>query len=286
MTHEAMRFLALNSILHGHATLDGFDSLPNMAACLGVSEEEAAKLCLELDKLPRTAPSENKLVAMFLHYFRNNSYTFVAMEQGVVPLHRFMSSDLEGQVSDELRYMFLTRLLMDVERSPLYVDPFIKDGVLHCTPEDFNLVSPAMLEAYQLCLSGIPGTPKGLSSALRKYTSLEHYSRLNAATLLRIIRQMIRVGSHPVVYQQTLLNIPDLLDTYKHTGCLMAFTDATHTSVYWLLDVADSADSTMVMSVELATLQNYLLRDVRDLAGVQVARGYGDGGKILFPGVT
>lgn len=286
MTQEAMRFLALNAVLHGHSAVDAFEgSVATMAMCLDISEEEAGGLAYAMQSAPRVDPCVDELTAVFLNFYRNNSYAFVAMGPDVVPLSKFVASDAEGQVPDDLRFMFLTSLVRDVSQDPSYIKPFILDGVLRCTPEAFQGVNRAMLEAYQLYLSGPVGTVKGLASSLRKYTSLEHYSRLNASTLLRIFRQMVRAKHNPVVYQQTMLMTPDLLDTYKHTGCIIAFRDSTHTSVNWLLDVVDEVDSTMVMSVDMAVLKGYLVRDVRDLAGVKVAHGRGESGKILFPGV-
>ena len=82
------------------------------------------------------------------------------------------------------------------------------------------------------------------------------------------------------------MNTPDLVETYTHTGCIIAFSDPTRKSVNWLMGVESELDNTMVMTVEMSTLQNYLLRSVRDLENVKVARGPGGNGKIMFPGVT
>lgn len=287
MTKEAMRFLALNAVLHGHSALSGFeDSIENMAEALAISVPEATELLKELDELPRVEASNDPLTRTFLSFFRTQAYTFMSMGDNIVTLEKFMTSDLEGQVTDDLRYMFLTHLIMDVAQSDQYIEPFICDGVLYCTAEDFQRVSEAMVEAYQLYMTGPAGTPRGLSSFLRKSTSLEPYSRISAPALLKAFRQIVRAKKNPVVYQETMLITPDLVSTYKHTGCIIAFRDMSHTSVNWLLDVEGAADSTMSMVVDLSTLRNYLVNDMRDLAGIKVARGMGDGGKILFPGVV
>ena len=287
MTKEAMRFLALNSMLHGHSVLAGFmNDSAVMADCLDIDKEEAEMLVKKLDELPVEEPTNDPLTATFLNFFRTQAYAFLAMGDNIVSLEKFVGSDVEGQVEDDLRYMFLTHLLMDVAQGDEYWQPFIKDGVLHCTSADFKRVNECMLEAYQLYMSGPAGTTQGLQTFLRKYTSLEHYSRLNAAVLLKGLRQISRAKKNPIIYQQTLVNTPDLLTVYKHTGCIMAFRDMSQTSVNWLLDVEGVADSTICMVVDMTTLRNYLVRDMRDLEGVKVARGLGDGGKILFPGVV
>lgn len=66
----------------------------------------------------------------------------------------------------------------------------------------------------------------------------------------------------------------------------MEFSDSTHTKVNWLLDLATDADNTAVSTVPVDTLRTYLVRDVRDLAGVKASRGLGEGVKVLFPGVA
>lgn len=59
MTKEAMRFLALNAVLHGHTLLEACQDSPKMLAeCLGVTEEEAQKLNAQVASLPEAAPSE------------------------------------------------------------------------------------------------------------------------------------------------------------------------------------------------------------------------------------
>lgn len=287
MNKEAMRFLALNSILHGHSVLEGFqNSVETMASCLGVDVEIASRLANDLDSLPEVEVSENPMVKLFLNFYRNNAYTFVAMGTDIVPLCKFMVNDLNGQVSSELRISYLGYLIRDAAQDEMYVDPFICDGVLHCTPQDFQYVQQAMLNAYALYLGGPVGTTKSLAKSLRRYTSLDDYSRLNEATALRIFKQIVKEGKKATIYQRTLLNTPDLVETYTHTGCIIAFSDPTRKSVNWLMGVESELDNTMVMTVEMSTLQNYLLRSVRDLENVKVARGPGGNGKIMFPGVT
>ncbi len=287
MTNEAMRFLALNGLLHGHSVLKGFDdSIEKMADALSIEVSEAEDLVKKLDALPVVPTSDDPLVNTFLNFYRTQAYAFMAMEGTIIPLEKFVATDLDGQVADDVRYMFLTHLIMDVSQRPEYVNPIIKDGILYCTAQDFQHVEPAMLEAYQLYMTGPAGTQRGFYMALRKFTSLEHYSRLTPSTMVKVLRYIVKAKKNPIIYQQTMLNTPDLLTTYKHTGCIIAYRDLSHTSVNWLLDVEGALDSTMSMVVDVSTLRHYLVKDVRDLAGIKVARGLGEGGKILFPGVV
>lgn len=287
MTKEAMRFLALNAVLHGHPAVAAFeDSTKLMAECLGVDEQEASSLS---DAMYQCQPEDivhDELTGVFLNFYRNGAYTFVAMGSDIIPLQRFVQNDLEGQVSDELRYLYLSHLMHDVSQDATHMKPCILDGVLYCTPEAFLNVNTAMQEAYQLYLTGPVGTPKGLSTPLRKYTTMEQYSRLNESTLLKIFRQLVRTKHNPSIYQKTMLCTPDLLTTYKRTGCIMAFRDSSHTTVNWLMDVEGEADSTLMMVADMSVLRNYLLRDVKDLSGIKVSRGRGESGKILFPEVV
>lgn len=287
MTNDAKRFLALNAILHGYPILKVFDdSVERMADCLDLKEEEAEKLRARLDALPEAQPLENELTATFLNFYRNPSYAFVAMENNVIPLAKFAGNDLQGAVSDELRAMFLSRLLMDVDCVPEHVHPYIADGVLHCTPEAFQGVQSCMLEAYQLFLSGPVGMKKSLQNLLRKHTSLEHYTPLTSTVLVRILTQIVKAGINPTIYQQTLLSTPNLWETYTHTGCIMAFKDTTMSSVLWLLDVTGQ-DTSVVLSADMSVLQGYLTRDVKQLADTVAATNpSGSGHKIVYPGVS
>lgn len=287
MTNDAKRFLALNAVLHGYHVLRVFnDSIEEFADCLHLKEDEATKLVTMLDALPAPDPVKDELTAVLLNFYRNPSYAFVAMENNVIPLSKFAGNDLQGAVSDELRAMFLSRLLMDVDRKPEYVHPFIADGVLHCTPQAFTMVQTCMLEAYQLYLTGPVGMKRGLMNLLSKHTSLEYYAPMTHAVLVKIFTQMAKADISPVTYQQTFLLTPNLWETYSHTGCIMAFRDSTMTSVMWLLDV-EGEENAVMLSAEMSTLQGYLTRDVKQLAGVTaVANPSGSGHKISFAGVS
>lgn len=283
MTNEALRFLALNAVLHGYPAVSGFeDDIERMADCLELTADAATHINNELVMLPDTPVSESAMVTVFLNFFRNQSYPFVAMGHNIFPLSKFMMTDIEGQVSPELRTLFLDKLLSDVSVDEMYVEPFIRDGVLYANAKDFATVQNAIPKAYQLYLNGPEGAPKLLVARLRKHTSLDFYNRLSASALSSIFRQMIRARRKPTIYQHTVLSTPNLLEVYKHTGCIMSFSDTTHTSVQWLLDDANAEDSTLVATVEMAKLKNYLLRDVRDLAGIKAVRGAGETCRVLF----
>lgn len=141
-------------------------------------------------------PRVSEMVMMFLNFYRTDPYTFVAMGTDIVTLSRFIASDREGNVGDELRHMFVMNLIRDVSQGEQYIKPYVADGILYCTPEDFGMTTVAMLEAYQLYLSGPIGTPKGLSDALVKYTSLDLYSHLSDKMLLKILRQIVKARKH------------------------------------------------------------------------------------------
>ena len=159
MTHEALRFLALNAVLHGYEPVDGFDGrLGTMAQALDISEEEAKKLNDGIADLPRVAPSNDEMTMVFLNFYRTTGYAFVDMGSQAFPLSDFVETDLDGKVSDQLRVTFIHTLLHDVAQDDKFVRPYILDGVLYCTATAFEGCAGAMNDAYNLYCFAPEGT--------------------------------------------------------------------------------------------------------------------------------
>lgn len=285
MTNESKRFLALNALLHGHDILDVFSgSITEMAECLSIDESKASNLIEGLDSIKACNLDEHPLTMVFLNYYRNNHYTFVSFGKNIINMSQFVNSDLSGNVSDELRYGYLTNLVKDIDLKDHYAVPTIKDGVLRCTAEDFNIVHDCMIRAYTIYLLGPGDSSKKLIKDLRKYTSLDNYSGMSGATLVKIIEQIIKTKLNPTVYQQTVVNTSDLMSIYEKTGCIMCLHSKNKSSLCWLLDVEGQEDSSTVVTVDCSHLRKYMSKGLRDLQKVKAVVQSNGVGK-LYPEV-
>lgn len=268
MVNDVRRFLGLNALLHGHSASEVF--MGAAEELLALDKERTDTLLQELDAIPKNECTSDQLTHALLNFYRNNNYAFLSLNgQYIVKLEDFAHDDFMGKVDKGMSDPFIANLLRDYAMTTMEGQPYIADGVLHCTKKEFDGVVKSTKDAYKLFTKGPAGMTKKLNMLLRRHTSLEEYVPFSALELVEILDGLIAAKVHPVLCQETFLKTPDLMATYKATGCVMAFSDATHTSVDWLMDVEGCEDLATSVCVSIEDIRPHMLNDVRDLSGAR-----------------
>lgn len=277
MVNQTRRFLALNAMLNGRSALEAFDnSEEKMASATGFDISDIKGLADTVYNLPKKElPCSTLLANVFLNFFRTPDYAFLTAPGVVYPFEEFVKADLEGQVTNELRENFLFCILSDVAYDEKSAYPYIEDGVVYCKQKDATSIGDAIFEAYNTILKGPAKTQKSLATSIRKYSSMDSYSPITGKMLIKIMRQFIQVGLNPIIYNQTLVHVPDYFEIYNLSGAVISYTnsDPLMPTVQWLVDVEGSDENATCVFVELDRLHSLITKDIKALSNARIPSG-------------
>lgn len=266
MVNDAKRFLALNALIHGYTPEEAF--VGDAAEILSLGDKETATLFERLGAVEYKTPSSDPLVMAMLNFMRSDDYAFLSLQgQYILRLSDFADDDFNGRISKGMANGVLANLLRDYAMTTEEGSPYVTDGVLCCTEKEFKGANKALQDAYKLFTKGPSGLQKKLNLLIRQHTSLGNYVPFSSVNMLEILDGLIDAKIHPTVCQQTFLKTPDLLDTYKATGCIMARCETDSNAVDWLMDIKGSDDLAASVKVAFASMRNHLLNSIQDLKG-------------------
>lgn len=266
MVNDARRFLGFNALLHGYTPEDAFQG--DAAEILGLGDKEVETLFTRLKGIEYKAPATDPMVLALLNFLRSSEYAFLSLKgQYILRLWDFADDDFNGRMAKGMSAGVLSNLLRDYAETNEEGNPYVTDGVLCCTRTEFQGANKAMQEAYKLITKGPSGLKKNLNLLIRQHTTLDPYTPFGTVNLLEILDGLVDAGIHPTVCQQTFLKTPDLMDTYKSTGCIMAYSETDRNSIDWLMDVKGSDDLATSVRIPFSTLRNHLLNSIEDLKG-------------------
>ena len=279
MNNTCKRFLALNCVLQGHELSEIFVDSSEFASCLETTEEKALQLwnnLQELSKFEDVTAKCNPVVLALLNFFRCEEYSYIFIpNNGPFTFRAIMESDLRGGIEPAVRVAALRQVIRDVEFVTRTRDIKVADGVLYFFEEDKDKMQDFLLEAYTLYRDG--PVKKSYLNGHKNLVVLRNYKGMSGRTLVSVFSEMIDQKINPTSYSKTNLIIPDYVEVYKSTGCIMETSDEDKSVVNWLLDDV-SGDKCKVLSVNFQALRELIFNSLHDLESVKYKAGAPNGG--------
>lgn len=237
------RFLLLNGVLHGRKV--GADIYPTkwseddvcarITALLNVEKHSDAitEVVKEINSLvERNAQEdidsilEDNRPQVITNYLRANSYAIIDVQQGgqVLTLDNITELANSGKDKRDVVHKIIAHMFQNIEDTEIRKESSLKDGTLYYPELNIEQIRKDVNIGFNQYFGEYPRikcTPKILRE-LRAAADITTCMQVTNATWLRVFKYIAKVGLNPQVLLNTVVSMPDYLETFLQTKTVMS----------------------------------------------------------------